>query len=182
MKATEDLIHEHSAIKVMLSIMSRIADQIRDDRKIDTGDVDQILGFLSTFTDKCHHGKEETVFFPALVSAGVRDEQGPVGVMLHEHEIGRKLVEEIGTALEQYKNGQPGEVLADSMLHYVHLLQGHMQKEEMVLFPMADRILGAGNQHVLYEEFGKIEEEVVGHGVHERYHHLLDQLKKIYMV
>lgn len=72
---TEDLIHEHKAIKIMLSIMSKIADNIQSGKDYDTKDSGQIVDFLKTFADKCHHGKEETALFPALVLAGIPNEK-----------------------------------------------------------------------------------------------------------
>jgi hemerythrin-like domain-containing protein len=183
MKPTEDLINEHKAIKVMLSIMSKIAENIKNDKGVDTNDVEKIVNFLKTFADKCHHGKEENALFPALVKAGIPNENGPVGVMLNEHVIGRGHIKEIGTSTENYKAGNTESIqlIADSLLSYVNLLQNHIQKEENVLFKMADKVLNNNVQDDVYEQFEKIEEEVVGHGVHEQFHELLNQLKSKYL-
>ena len=180
---TEDLIHEHKAIKVMLSIMSKIAEDIKINKGFDTKDVEKIVDFLKTFADKCHHGKEETALFPALVLAGMPEENGPIAVMLHEHVIGRQHIKEIGTYLADYKTGNPdsGELLAASLSNYVSLLGNHIHKEENVLFPMANKILSEQKQMGISEQFEKIEEEVIGHGVHEQYHELLKQLKNKYL-
>lgn len=49
----------------------------------------QAADFIRGFADGCHHKKEEGVLFPAMQSAGVPCERGPIGVMLAEHERGR---------------------------------------------------------------------------------------------
>ncbi len=103
MTPTEDLINEHKAIKVMLSIMSKIAEDIKANKIFYIKDVEQIVDFLQTFADKCHHGKEETSLFPALVLAGIPKENGPIGVMLHEHTLGRGYIKEISNGLENLK-------------------------------------------------------------------------------
>jgi hemerythrin-like domain-containing protein len=180
---TEDLIHEHKAIKIMLGIMTRIAENIQSDINFDIKDIGQIVDFLKTFADKCHHGKEETALFPALVLAGIPNENGPIGVMLHEHTIGRGFIKEISDAVEKY-NTDPKlskQVISKGLINYVNLLQNHIQKEENVLFPMANRVLTDQKQNEIFEQFEKIEEEVVGHGVHEQYHELLKQLKNKYL-
>jgi hemerythrin-like domain-containing protein len=46
---------------------------------------------------------------------------------------------------------------------------------------MADRTLSQAKQVEIYEQIEKIEEEVVGHGVHEQYHELLKQFKTKYL-
>jgi hemerythrin-like domain-containing protein len=183
MKPTEDLIHEHKAIEIMLGVMGKIAENIMTDKEFDVKEIDKIVDFLKTFADKCHHGKEENVLFPALVAAGIPKENGPVGVMLHEHVLGRGFIKDINDGAESYKSGNiaASQAIANAMLKYVTLLQNHIQKENNILFPMADRALSQAKQDEIYEKFEKIEEEVVGHGVHEQYHELLKQFKAKYL-
>jgi hemerythrin-like domain-containing protein len=183
MTPTEDLINEHKAIKVMLSIMSKIAEDIKANKEFYIKDVEQIVDFLQTFADKCHHGKEETSLFPALVLAGIPKENGPIGVMLHEHTLGRGYIKEIKRGLENCKLGDTcsGELIMTNLTNYVSLLQNHIHKEENILFPMANKTLSEQKQKEISEQFEKIEEEVVGHGVHEQYHELLNQLKSKYL-
>jgi hemerythrin-like domain-containing protein len=182
MNPIEDLVHEHKAIKVMLSIMNKIAENIRNDQSVDTNDIEGIVDFLKTFADKCHHGKEENALFPALVEAGIPKEGGPIGVMLREHAVGREYINEISTKTEQFKSGNSEslQLIADSLLSYSNLLQAHIQKEENILFPMGEKVLTIQKQNEIYEKFEIIEEEVVGHGVHEQLHELLDKLKSKY--
>jgi len=163
--------------------MSKIAENIEAGKDLDISDIEKIVDFLKTFADKCHHGKEETVLFPALVLAGVPNENGPIAVMLHEHTVGRGYIKEMSDGVEKYKTGHASAkpVLAGSLMNYVTLLQNHIQKEENVLFPMANRVLTGEKQDELFEQFERIEEDVVGHGVHEQYHELLDQLKRKYL-
>jgi len=183
MTPTEDLIHEHKAIKVMLSIMSKIAEDIKENKVFYIKDIEQIVDFLQTFADKCHHGKEETSLFPALVLTGIPKENGPIGVMLQEHMLGRGYIKEINKGVENCKLGDicSGELIAANLTNYVNLLQNHIQKEENVLFPMANKALSEQRQEEIFKQFEKIEEEVVGHGVHEKYHELLNQLKSKYL-
>lgn len=183
MTPTEDLINEHKAIKIMLSIMGKIAEDIKANKEFYIKDVEQIVDFLQTFADKCHHGKEETSLFPALVLAGIPKENGPIGVMLHEHTLGRGYIKEISNGVENCKIDKTcsGELIAANLTNYVNLLQNHIHKEENVLFPMANKTLSEQKQKEISEQFEKIEEEVVGHGVHEKYHELLNQLKSKYI-
>lgn len=183
MKPTEDLIKEHGAIKVMLSIMNKIAENIRIEKVVETTDIEKIVDFLKTFADKCHHGKEENALFPALVLAGIPKEGGPIGVMLYEHTLGRGYIKEISASTEKFKagNSESIQLIANSLSNYINLLQSHIQKEENVLFPMADKVLSNLVQDDVYEQFEKIEEEVVGHGVHEQFHELIKQLKNKYL-
>ena len=61
------------------------------------------------------------------------------------------------------------------------LLQNHIQKEENILFPMAEKVLSIEKQNEIFEQFEKIEEDMVGHGLHEQFHELIEKLKKKYL-
>ena len=45
---------------------------------------------------------------------------------------------------------------------------------------MGEKVLTAQKQNKIYEHFERIEEEVVGHGIHEQLHELLNKLKSKY--
>lgn len=183
MKPTEILMHDHEAIKVMLQIMSHLSEDIRSGKPFSVEDVEKIIDFLRIFADKCHHGKEENVFFPALVNAGMSNESGPVAVMLHEHREGRDFIKGMASSVEAFKEGnQKASVLiAKNMEQYVGLLTNHIQKENNILFPMGDRMLDNRQQDLLLEQFEQIESEVIGKDVHEQYHELLHRFRDKYL-
>jgi hemerythrin-like domain-containing protein len=66
MKATQQLKDEHEGVKVMLDIIERISKQLEETGNLNKEHFEEILGFLKIFVDKCHHGKEEELLFPAL--------------------------------------------------------------------------------------------------------------------
>ena len=183
MTPTEDLINEHKAIKVMLSIMSKIAGDIKANKAFYIKDIEQIVDFLKTFADKCHHGKEEGLLFPAMEEAGIPKEGGPIGVMLIEHEQGRSHIKGMSEAFDKFKKGdrKASVKIAENSESYIAILTQHIAKEEKILFPMADKVLSKVTQDKLNEEFEKLEVERIGIGKHEEFHKLLHQLKEIYL-
>lgn len=183
MTPTEDLIREHNAIKEMLSIMSKIGENIGREKGFDIGDVDKIIDFLKTFADKCHHGKEESALFPALVLAGIQKDNGPVGVMLQEHNVGRGYVNGLIEGVADYKKNFANccGLVSACLTNYVNLLNSHIMKEEEVLFPMADKELSQQKQNEILDQFKIIENEVLGHGDPGGYHEILKQLRIKYI-
>ncbi|MDW7967697.1 MAG: hemerythrin domain-containing protein, partial [Thermoanaerobaculum sp.] len=129
----------------------------------------QILDFIRTFADACHHGKEEDLLFPALESCGFSREVGPLAVMLVEHQRGRALVRQAAQALEAAAGGDrqaAGEV-ARALADWAQLIEQHIAKENRVLFPMAQEVLGEGTLRELGEAFSWLEQERFA-GVHQR--------------
>ncbi|HEX7594658.1 MAG TPA: hypothetical protein VF429_10865, partial [Anaerolineae bacterium] len=69
--------------------------------------------------------------------------------------------------------------LVSNALSYVKLLREHIDKENSVLFPMADSALNDREQSELYDAFERIEAEEMGAGVHERYHAMIGEYQKL---
>ena len=122
MRATQLLREEHEIILRGLAVLEKLAASGKQPPP-------ELLEFFSEFADVHHHGKEEEILFPALEDAGFPRDAGPVGVMLHEHELGREL---LGAMRD------PAQ-FAQAARGYVALLGGHIQKENQILFVMADR-------------------------------------------
>lgn len=183
MKATSELMKEHDAILLMLDIMKNVADRIEKDKTVDTGHLEKIIEFVKLFADKCHHGKEEGILFPEMIAKGFSAESGPIAVMLYEHTAGRSHIKSLTEHQQAYANGEAGALasIAVDMRNYMNLLSSHIQKENQILFPMADNVLPAELQDQLYERYEKLEEEVIGRGKHEEFHRLLAELKGIYI-
>jgi hemerythrin-like domain-containing protein len=184
MNPLNDLKDEHQAVKLTLKILEIINLKIEHSGKIvDTEDLAQLIEFFAVFVDKCHHAKEEGLLFPALEQIGVSKDNGPIGVMLNEHRLGRKFVQGMRDALAAYKKGN-SEALNKFVKNaegYITLLTEHIYKEDNVLFPLAEKNLSKEKQAELGEGFEKIEVEKIGIGKHEEFHKFLGQLEKTYL-
>jgi len=145
--------------------------------------LERIVEFFRVFADKCHHGKEEDLLFPAMEKAGVPKERGPIGVMLAEHQQGRGYVRGMAEDIDRQKKGDPKALVdfAQNAQNYVALLTQYIKKEDNVLFPMGEKVLSKETQQDLVEGFEKIEVERIGEGTHEEFHKLLRHLEKIYL-
>jgi len=175
--ATQQLRDEHEGIKIMLRVLEVLADRAREGTGFDTGDAGKIIEFLRVFADTCHHGKEEEFLFPALEAAGIPRQGGPVGVMLEEHESGRAFIKAMSEALAAGDR----QAFAQAATNYATLLNAHIQKENEVLFKMAEGVLSPQEQEQLFTCFERIEEERIGPGVHEAFHALIDTLAAKYL-
>ena len=143
-----------------------------------SNDLGNLIGFLKEFADKCHHGKEEGMLFPALVAAGMPEHAGPIAVMLAEHAQGRDYIREMDSAVAF---GPDYLTFSYAARSYSGLLQNHIQKENNVLFPMAEARLGSVKLEQLFESFEEHEKNTIGHGRHEHLHQVLNELQTRYV-
>jgi hemerythrin-like domain-containing protein len=61
---------------------------------------------------------------------------------------------------------------------YIELLTAHIQKENEILYPIADEILSEDDQRGLAKGFKDVEEKIMGPGVHEKYHKMIEEWER----
>ncbi len=169
MLPTEVLTAEHRTIERVLECLERLVAESGVRGRLDGRSARQILEFLALFADRCHHGKEEELLFPALIARGFSADAGPVAVMTDEHRAGRDHIRQMREATNAAGAGDRA-ALGRFRLHaraYIDLLREHIRKEDGCLFPMADEALTAEDKALLLERFEHLEHEEVGAGTHE---------------
>ena len=181
MTLTENLISEHKDIIELLGIMNKIADNIESKNVFYTSDIEDIIEFLDFFIDKSHHSKEE-IFYQELSLQEIDRENVPVSVMLYEHVLTRKYMNDIKSCIENCKVGNnfSVELLAESLVNYIRLINNHISKEENIIFPLANKVLSDEKQNELYQKFKEVETEIEVHGFQEHFQKLLKKLKSNY--
>jgi hemerythrin-like domain-containing protein len=152
MTATEILRAEHVLILRALTTLETAADRLASGVPPPAGWWTAAIAWLRGFADRTHHAREERLLFPAILDAGVPREGGPVAVMLEEHELGRSLIQAMETSA--------GPARVDATLRYVDLLRNHIDKENGILFPLADAVLDDTAQRTLRREFDAITDEL----------------------
>ncbi|MGZ3514415.1 MAG: hemerythrin domain-containing protein [Thermodesulfobacteriota bacterium] len=183
MAGTEDLKAEHEGIRLMLQVLNKICEILESGKAVDSIHLDRIMEFLTVFVDRCHHGKEEDFLFPELEKQGISKGDGLIGVLLTEHEEGRGFVKRMAEGVEKIKGGGSFGffLFKDNSRKYTELLSRHIEKENDILFPMADKGLSREIQDWLQKSFDALEKERIGIGKHEEFHSLLSELRKIYL-
>jgi hemerythrin-like domain-containing protein len=174
----EVLEAEHRVIQKMVAGMAVLAERLDGGEDLDVPLLENIVEFLRTFADRCHHGKEETLLFPALIRCGVPSHGCPIGGLTMEHQQGRVMVGELDDAIRSYAAGGPParENLVKSLRALVAFYPSHIWKEDYLLFPLAGRRLALEDQQALAGKFEEVEHEL-GHEVHERFEKLAAKLE-----
>ena len=158
MKPTEVLIAEHGFIEKAVSAMYGAAQRLRAGEDVPAKFFKQAVHFIREYADARHHAKEETLLFPALEAKGMPNEGGPIGVMLAEHVIGRHTVAEMDTATQKYESGdmEAKVQLASACVAFARLLSAHIDKENNILFMMADQFLDEAANNELMVKFEEV--------------------------
>jgi hemerythrin-like domain-containing protein len=183
MKATDQLRDEHKGVLLMLSILEKVSERLETEDSLDKEHLEGMLEFFKVFVDKCHHGKEEDLLFPAYEAVGIPNKNGPIGAMLAEHAEGRGYIKNMTEAFNGFKKNDnfSGARIVEYAKKYIALLKQHIEKENTVLYPMGDARITNEKDKELLAGFDKIERERIGSGKHEQFHAMIDKLKTIYL-
>jgi hemerythrin-like domain-containing protein len=145
MQAIETLMSEHRVIEHVLDALAGFVEEVRRPVAGEQAQLARFVGFLRDFADEQHHAKEEDILFAAMVRCGFPDRAGPIAVMRDEHERGRVLVRRLGALAAlaaPWGDGERADV-AEAAQGFARLLRAHIQKEDGVLYPLAEQHLPA---------------------------------------
>ena len=177
--ATAVLHHEHDAIVMGLRILAEIDRHAIAHQPVDQADLQSLVDFFSEFADTCHHGKEEQLLFPLLTHTGDAQARQAIERLLPEHAQGRHWLARMRRALQApFKP----EAFHDAARAYAALLLAHIEQENTVLFPMAERLLNEDQLTALSREFEVFEVKVMQPERHEALHALLHRLQMHYSI
>lgn len=181
MKPIEILMAEHRVIERVLTALEVGTERLDQGGKVDAGFFMEATEFIRGFADGCHHQKEEGVLFKAMAEAGMPTEEGPIAVMLAEHEQARAYTRDLLEAAQKLQAGD--EHAAAKVIHnargYAALLRQHIAKEDGVLFPMAGSVISASQQTEVEADFQRIEHQDAAEGIHDKYLALAEKLESL---
>ena len=158
-KAFYILKHEHRVIERVMRAVDGVCFRLEGGVKVPAEVLLEIADFIATFADRYHHGKEETHLFPALAKQGITREGGPLGVMEYEHQVERELIADLRQAIDLYQEGdvEGTQNFIGAARAYLRLLVGHIEKEDSILFRIADEILDDEEKDALAESFKQLD-------------------------
>ncbi len=157
-KPTELLSDEHKAVLKKLTAMETVLGNL-DQKEQVSASLKELTAFFKT-DFWLHFDKEEEALFPEMETFISRND-GPIAVMLAEHEDLRKTNETIQKAALDYLAGVADEAtkqtLREQAAYFIKVLRGHINKEDNVLFHMAEAHLNPGQMEKIADLFRKIE-------------------------
>jgi hemerythrin-like domain-containing protein len=179
-KPIDILVEEHDVILRMLQVLEKAVSRLERGENVPAEVFLKAADFIKTFADHCHHAKEEDILFKVMERRGIPVEGGPIGVMLYEHDEGRKYrkgLEEGARALERGEE-EARHQIAENARGYIALLSQHIHKENNILYPMGERVFSPEDIGELEREFDRVEKEISGKELHEKYRKMVEELEK----
>ncbi len=169
------LINDHAVIEKALVLLEMQAER-GDDMNLQIARA--LIDVIWEFGETCHNQREEQIYFPYLLKKGLPP-QGPIGVMLQEHESEREFIAQIKIMFAQFeKEKKLPERFKRVIAEYAELTKNHIWKENDILYPMGRKIINEQEGEQLMSEFLKLEKNAIGEGGFLRYQTLVNSLEK----
>ena len=157
------LVDEHEKIYAFTEELERKCIDFMENDVFDIDASRQDIRFIRVFADARHHKKEEDILFRAMLEKLGRIAENLVRHgMLVEHDTARLHVYEWEKALDSYEqNPNPKDklcIIANAM-GYAYLLRRHIDKENGVVYPYAEKNLDANLMEELNREAREYDEK-----------------------
>lgn len=169
--ATRVLRDEHAVILAMLERFEHELDSATAAAGPGRQRLTAFIDFFRGYADDCHHRKEEIGLFPLLERHQL---ETAIACMLDEHRAGRALLAQLEQAIEV---GDTAAFVAAGA-GYIDLLRAHIEKENCMLFEMADECLTADEVTELLRLYTEFESEPAYVAMLERCRRLGDALRE----
>ena len=167
---------EHRLIERMVRILERKAASIETGGRPQARPFAAALDFFRSYADRCHHGKEEDIFFRALRGKPMSAEHArTVEDLIAEHVKGRGLVDTLAELHERrMRNGDsvlPEIAAAARML--TGFYRAHIAKEDKCFFAPTQKYFTREEQARMLDRFRDFDALLI----HERYMQTVAELE-----
>jgi len=141
-----ELFQQHRDAEGMLAKLATAVGRVRREGVSGAGVLDDLGDLRREIQGEVlsHFREEEQALFPVL-GRHIDSASGPIAMLMEEHAIFRQLelqFEEAVAALEAGLKDGWEEKVCDAGEAIARMLPGHIEKEESVVFPMAEEMLG----------------------------------------
>ena len=173
------LMIEHRLIEKMIKAMQKELHRMKTEGTADPLFIETAVDFITTYADRCHHGKEEDILFRELEKKAMSEEyKKTMHELVDEHRWGRKTTRELLEAKEQYQQGKVEALptIVDRMAALVDFYPKHIEKEDKRFFiPVMDCFTQQEKDAMLKEEY-----EFDRHFVHQKYQDVVSEAENRY--
>jgi hemerythrin-like domain-containing protein len=159
---------EHRMILKMIGRMREQAAQMEALQTVNGAFVDSAVDFMRNYAGRCHHAKEESIFFHDMAKKPL---PGPMrqtlGELLDAHAQMRSHVEDLAADRQEHIAGRPDawRKITGHMRALVALVPAHIREEEEQFFNPSMDILSPREQEEMIEKFHEADRRQI----HEHY-------------
>ncbi len=177
------LMIEHRLIERLIALMGKELARLKENIAVapefafvDPVFIDTAVDFIRTYTDRCHHGKEEGILFAALAGKDLTPElRQTMEELIEDHRWGRRTTASLIQAKNDYLLEKAG-ALEDLLLHLEALVvfyPRHIDKEDKHFFLPSMNYFSEAEKAQILERMWEFDRKLI----HETYRRRVEDLE-----
>ena len=184
MKGIDILVKQHENVLVFVDVVKDKCLKIfNKEEEVDLEFFNKLIDFGKNYVDAHHHKEEEDILFRVMVDTlGESIAHIINDAMLFEHNVGRMYLMNLKYAIQEYEMFNEDVyklAIVSNAFGYVSMMEEHINKENEVLYPYADKNLDAKDQDFVNDEIDKYEINADKVGIQSQYLAILNELKNM---
>lgn len=171
------LMMEHRVIERMIAVMETALSRMRETGYTDPVMIDQVTGFIGSYADRCHHGKEEDILFRRLADKDLSHELAAVMAgLIDDHVRGRAMTRALIAANDLYRRGDEAALpeIESHISDLVEFYPVHIEKEDRHFFKPCLEYFSREEKDALLVEFDEFDRVLI----HETYLGVVERLER----
>ena len=173
------LMIEHRLIEHMIRLLSKELASIEGNKQVNSDFIDTAVDFIRTYADKCHHGKEEDIFFKVLITKKIKPQDKEyILELIEEHKQGRATIARLIAAKENYikKESKALDQIVECIKWLIDFYPKHIKKEDKHFFTLYRTHLSEEEQDNMLLDFLQFGEE----STQDKYAKIVEDLERIF--
>jgi len=158
------LREEHGATMKMLLVLQRVSAKLVDSEEGEARDLAALMEFFEIYVDRCHHGKEEQLLFPALSRVRGAELDPLISSLMEDHRQARLDMKKMksGAGALRSLTGAGREAFSEGAERFVELVRKHIRKENSALLPLIEESFSESDRLQMAEQFHELEQAALG--------------------
>ncbi len=164
----EDLMREHGVLKRVLLVYREALRRIDAKEPLELSNVAEGAAIIRDFIENYHEKNEETYLFPRFREK--KELVDLVDTLQTQHAAGRRVTKVILDRAKQESLNDPSalQTLTEAMREFIRMYEPHEAREDSVLFPAFQKLLGKRDYEKLADTFEESEKKLFGEGGFEK--------------
>ncbi|MBN1625342.1 MAG: hemerythrin domain-containing protein [Deltaproteobacteria bacterium] len=168
------LMIEHRRIEKMIDVIRKELVRIEERKVVATTKIDVFVDFIRTYTDRCHHGKEEDILFRDVAKKDITGYlRRTMEELISEHQWARNVTVQLVAANRSYAEGDNGtiEKITNCLRSLVDFYPVHILKEDRRFFIPVMDYFSPEEKDALLKEGYTFDQKLI----HEKYEEIINR-------
>lgn len=172
----ESLREDHSNMLHLFDLLEEQCEALKGDADADYGILHEAINYCLTYPDLYHHPKEDRIYQKMLEHGASPEQIGDMEAAHHDLAgLTRRMAAAVDVDADERESNR--EALAELAQRFIDSYRLHIDAEEKVFFPLAEKLLGPADWDAIEASMKRVNDPLFGERPTSDYQRLKGNLK-----